>query len=123
MIYLRHGVTESADIIAALTRLGQLATEESCTVRLAPMGGAALVLGYNARQSTQDVDVLFLPPPQVEVIRAWSARIARENDWPKDWLNDAAKAYLTTVSEGSVLFEAPGIIADATASWKRLENR
>jgi len=134
------------DIVAALTRLGQLAAADGCTVRLALMGGAALVLGYNARQSTQDVDAFFLPPPEAGVIRGWSARIARENGWPEDWLNDAAKAYLTTVSEGPILFEAPGIIARQIAaeqllamklcawrddvisptrpnSWKRLENR
>lgn len=84
------------------------------------MGGAALVLGYNARQSTQDVDALFFPPPQAGVIRAWAARIAQENGWPEDWLNDAAKAYLTTVSEGPILFEAPGIIARQIAAEQLL---
>jgi len=108
------------DIIAALTRLGQLAAAEGCTVRLALMGGAALVLGYDARHSTQDVDALLLSPPEAYIIRAWSARIAQENGWSEDWLNDGAKAYLTTVSEGPVLFEAPGIIARQIAAEQLL---
>jgi hypothetical protein len=99
------------DIIGALTRLGQLAAADGCTLRLVLVGGAAMVLGYDARESTQDVDAMFLPPPEAGVVRAWSAIIARENGWPEDWLNDAAKAYLTTLSDGPVLFEAQGIVA------------
>jgi len=72
------------------------------------------------RATRQDVDALFLSPPEAYIIRAWSARIAQENGWSEDWLNDGAKAYLTTVSEGPVLFEAPGIIARQIAAEQLL---
>ena len=97
------------DIVTALERLGQLALADGYTLHLVIVGGAAMVLGYDARQSTQDIDALFLPPPEARVVRAWAAIIALENGWPNDWLNDAAKVYLTGFSNGPVLFEAPGI--------------
>jgi hypothetical protein len=75
---------------------------------------------YDARQSTQDVDALFLPPPEASVVRARAVIIAQENGWPEDWVNDAAKAYLTTVSTGPVLFEAPGIAVRQTAAEQLL---
>lgn len=97
------------DIITALERLGQLAAADGYLLRLVIVGGAAMVLGYDARQSTQDIDALFLTPPEAHVVRAWARIIARENGWPEDWLNDAAKVYLTGSSSGPVLFQAPGI--------------
>lgn len=97
------------DIITALERLGQLAAADGYTLRLVIVGGAAMVLGYNARQSTQDIDALFLPPPEARIVRTWATIIARENGWPDDWLNDAAKVYLTGFSNGPVLLQAPGI--------------
>ena len=68
-----------------------------------------MVLGYNARQSTHDIDALFLPPPEAHVVRAWAKLIAHENGWLDDWLNDAAKGYLMGFSSGPILLEAPGI--------------
>jgi hypothetical protein len=66
-----------------------------------------MVLGYDARQSIK-ISTRCLPP-EARVVRAWATIIAHENGWPEDWLNDAAKVYLTGISNGPVLFEAPGI--------------
>ena len=90
------------EITSALERLGQLAAAEGYTLHLMVVGGAAMVLGYNARQSTHDIDALFLPPPEAHVVRTWVTVIAREYDWPDDWLNDAAKGYLMGFSHGPV---------------------
>lgn len=97
------------EMIGALERLGQLAAADGFTLRLIVVGGAAMVLGYHARQSTKDIDALVLPPPEAHVVRGWVAAVARELDWPEDWLNDAAKGYLVGMSEGPILLEAPGI--------------
>src|SRR4051794_30591857 len=97
------------DIIAALERLGQLAATDGYTLHLVVVGGAAMVLGYNARQSTHDIDALFLAPPEAHVVRTWAKTVAHEYGWPEDWLNDGAKGYLMGLSSGPVLLEAPGI--------------
>jgi hypothetical protein len=97
------------DIITALDRVGQLALADGYTLHLVIVGGAAMVLGYNARQSTHDIDALFLPPPETHIVRAWARIIAHECGWTDDWLNDAAKGYLVGLSSGPVLLEAPGI--------------
>ena len=97
------------DIITALERLGQLAATDGVTLQLIVVGGAAMVLGYHARESTHDIDALFLPPPEARVVRMWATTIAHEFGWPEDWLNDAAKGYMIGLSRGPILMEAPGI--------------
>lgn len=108
------------DIINALERLGQLAAADGYTLQLLIVGGAAMALGYNARQATQDIDALFLPPPEARVVRSWAAAIARERDWPDDWLNDGAKGYLIGISQGPVLMASRGIKARQPATEQLL---
>lgn len=54
-------------------------------------GGAAMILGWNARDATRDVDAVFVPPDQ---IRAAAAEVGRAENIPADWLNDAVKGFL-----------------------------
>lgn len=96
-------------IIRALTRLGELAQEQGHTLMLVVVGGAALVLRYNARGSTQDVDVFMLTPPERRDTRAWAEIVARELGLRHEWLNDGAKGFMQGVSYGPLLLEAPGI--------------
>ena len=72
-----------------------------------------MVLGYQARQSTRDVDAVILAPKEARLVRALAKQVAEENDWPEDWLNDGAKGYLVGISDGPILFSAPGIEAHA----------
>lgn len=73
------------------------------------VGGAALVLHYNARVSTLDVDAFIMTPPERSATRAWAAVVAHEQGLPADWLNDGAKGYMQGVSYGPLLIEASGI--------------
>jgi hypothetical protein len=97
------------DIISALDRLGQLAAADGQTVRLLVVGGAAMVLGYEARDSTKDIDAVILPPPEAHVVREWARTVALERGWHEDWLNDGAKGYLSGISNGPILLNVPGI--------------
>jgi hypothetical protein len=103
------GVLTRDKIVTALMRLGELALIEGYTLHLVVVGGAAMVLAYNARLSTYDIDAIFLPPPEARTVRAWAKQIASEYGWAEDWLNDAAKGYLMGLSQGPVLLSAPGI--------------
>ena len=72
-----------------------------------------MVLGYQARQSTRDVDAVIIAPREARLVRTLAKQVAEERDWPEDWLNDGAKGYLVGISDGPVLFSAPGIEARA----------
>ena len=98
-----------SDIESALRRLGELALIASTPVELIVVGGAAMVLAYDARESTQDVDSLILQPRQARLVREMAVQVGREGSLPEDWLNDGAKGYLHGFSDGGVVFEAPGI--------------
>jgi len=101
------------EIQDGLKRLGELAQAQGWSIRLTLVGGAVMVLGYRARHSTRDVDAVILAPKEARLVRALAKRVAEENEWPEDWLNDGAKGYLVGISEGPVLFSAPGIEARA----------
>lgn len=98
------------DIIDALTRLGQIAKEHGFQIDLLAVGGAVMVLAYNARPATHDVDVYIVSPKEARVARELAQQVAQERGWPDDWLNDGAKGFLVGVSQGPVIFSAPGII-------------
>lgn len=99
-----------SDIVTALRRLGELALERGETFELLVVGGAAMVLAYDARMSTHDVDAIALRSESAHLLRKLVQQVAEELDWPPDWLNDGAKGFLMGLSEGSVVFAAPGIV-------------
>jgi hypothetical protein len=108
------------DILDGLERLGQLAELKKIHIRLTLVGGAAMVLGFDARQSTRDVDVVILVPEEARLVRDLARLVAEERGWPEDWLNDGAKGYLVGVSEGLQLFSAPGIEAYSPSLYQLL---
>jgi hypothetical protein len=103
-----NGLTR-ASMTQALARLGELAQAHGQILTLIVVGGAAMVLRYQARVSTKDVDAFFLTPPERQETRAWAARVARELGLPADWLNDGAKGFMQGLTYGPLLLEAPGI--------------
>ena len=86
------------DVIAALTRLGQLAQTQNETVELVLLGGSLMVLLFQTRESTRDVDVLILAPANIQRVREMAKSVASERGWPEDWLNDAAKGFMVGLS-------------------------
>jgi predicted nucleotidyltransferase len=98
-----------ADIVLALTRLGELAALNHEHLRLVIVGGAVMTLAYDARDSTKDIDALFLTPPDASQTRAWAKLVASELDLEEDWLNDGAKGFLNGITRGQQLINAKGI--------------
>ncbi len=98
-----------SEIQNALRRLGKLASEEQTHIDLIVVGGAATVLAYNARESTQDVGSFILMPKVLSVARKMVIQVASELGLPDDWLNDGAKGYLRGYSDGGIVFESEGI--------------
>lgn len=61
-----------------------------------------MVLAFNARLATKDVDALFQPS---NLVREIAARVADEHSLPANWLNDGVKGFLSAnqdVVEGSL---------------------
>jgi hypothetical protein len=76
-------------------------------------GGAALVLMYNARESTRDVDFCALGTAGSAALRDAARRVAASLELPEDWLNDGAKGYLKGVLPGKVLLDRPALLVRA----------
>lgn len=108
------------DIQDGLRRLGELAEAQGFHIRLTLVGGAAMVLGFDARQSTRDVDVVVREPEEVSKVRKLARQIAEEHEWPEDWLNDGAKGYMVGFSTGLQLFSAPGIEVQSPSIYQLL---
>ena len=60
------------------------------------VGGAVMCLALNARDSTADVDGLFVP---AQAVREAAARVAITAGVSEQWLNDAVKAFLSLNAE------------------------
>lgn len=99
----------------ALRRLGELAHAQDQVIELLAVGGAVMVLAYDARLATHDVDAVLLQPKLAQFLRRLVSQVADELGWPADWLNDGAKGFLMGASDGGVIFAAPGIVVHSPA--------
>jgi hypothetical protein len=78
------------EILHALGRLNDLLAEAGVIGEICLFGGTVMVLVFNARLSTRDVDAIFKPAP---LMRELAQKIAHECDLPLDWLNDGVKGF------------------------------
>lgn len=102
-----------SEIEEGLKLLGELAQSKGFHIQLTLVGGAVMVLQFNARPSTKDIDAVILQPREARLVRQLAKQVADEFDWPEDWLNDGAKGYLVGISKGEIVFQSPGIEARA----------
>ncbi len=98
------------EILAALTRLGELAAARGEPLDLLLLGGGVMVIVFGTRNATRDLDVVILSPPDTSHVRDLAAVVAEEQHWPSDWLNDAAKGFLAGPASGPPIFQSRGII-------------
>jgi hypothetical protein len=78
-----------------------------------------MVLLFDARQTTKDVDAFVVQPDPAHVREA-AIWVARELDLPEDWLNDGAKGYFVGISEGDVVFESECLLVRAVSTEQLL---
>ena len=83
---------EREQIVQALRRLSDLLKERNIEGEIC-LGGTVMVLGFKARPSTKDVDAIFAP---AQPIRALARVVQEEQNLPENWLNDGAKAFIST---------------------------
>lgn len=82
---------KQSEILRAFHALDDELARDGIKAEVGVVGGAAMVLAFNAREATRDVDAIFIPSSKV---RRAARRVAATLDLPDDWLNDAAKGYM-----------------------------
>jgi hypothetical protein len=92
-------------IMQALCRLDELLREKGVIGELCIFGGAAMVLAFDARESTRDVDAILVP--KTEVLHC-ALQVSREMELRFDWLNDGVKGFVSdkgqVTSDGMPIF-------------------
>jgi hypothetical protein len=87
---------DRATILAALTALDDRLAAVGVSGEICIYGGSTMVLAFNARLSTLDVDAVFQP---AEVIRVAAQAVGEELELPANWLNDGVKGWLSATGE------------------------
>jgi hypothetical protein len=84
--------------------------------RLVIVGGAAMVVLYDARPATEDVDAVIVDRETLQASR----KIANALRLPEDWLNDGAKGFMHGIKIGESLYEGPNLCVAALAPEQML---
>jgi hypothetical protein len=79
--------------LQAFDDLGRAAWAEGTTIEIAVYGGSALMLTFDWRAATKDVDGVF--EADRDTVQRLAARVAEDYGWPADWLNDGVKGFLS----------------------------
>ncbi len=80
------------EIECALGRLSELAASEGVRLEMTLYGGAVMLLAYNARPVTKDIDAIIHPPA---IARRLIARVAAERGLHDGWVNDDVKQFVS----------------------------
>ena len=90
------GTFDRNTILRALKRLAELLAQKGVQGEICLLGGTVMVLAFKVRPSTKDVDAIFQP---VRVIRELARIVQEELDLPENWINDAAKDFVSGANE------------------------
>jgi hypothetical protein len=83
-------------ILAALEALNRALAAREVMGELCLFGGAVMVLAFNARLATKDVDAVFQP---AALVRQLAGLVGEAAGLPANWLNDGVKGYLSARHE------------------------
>lgn len=81
-------------ILEALSELADRLSSRGQQARIYIVGGAAIVLSFNSRDLTRDVDAQYTPRDVVEDV---AQDVARQHGLPSDWLNAHAAGFISPV--------------------------
>lgn len=79
-------------IITALGHLNAELGKREAHGEVCIFGGAAMVLAFQTRPTTRDVDAVFAP---TAIIRDAANFVQKEMNLPENWLNDGVKGFLS----------------------------
>src|SRR5271156_1350160 len=94
------------DILRGLSKIDVKAKESGILIDLSIYGGAALAIAFDIGRATRDVDAVVRGAP--DFLRAVAADVAEEEGWPRDWLNDGVKGFLSGEEEMLLMENFPG---------------
>jgi hypothetical protein len=101
-------------ILDALRRLGELAQQQGIRLEISLYGGAVMLLAYDSRAVTKDIDAILKPRLEGEKL---AAQVAAELDLPEDWLNQDVVQFISPTKEEKRrlvgIEEATGLIVHA----------
>lgn len=103
-----HRRLSRTQVVRALTRLGELCLATKTKAEIAIYGGTVMMIAFDCREMTKDVDAIFQPQEALEPL---IARVARELKLPGDWLNAGVKPFVGS-REAQVRFselQIPGL--------------
>jgi hypothetical protein len=83
---------DRATIEAALAALSRRLQAQGVLAEICIFGGVAMVLAFDAREATRDVDAVFVP---ANIVRGAAALVAEELSLPAAWLNDGVKGFVS----------------------------
>lgn len=83
---------KKATILAALARLGELAAQEGLIIEATIYGGVAMLLLFDSRTATKDIDAILHPKKEsARLVK----KVAREMDLPDDWIESRVAMFLS----------------------------
>ncbi len=83
---------DRSTIEAALAAMNARLLAAEVTGEICIFGGTVMVVAFDVRQATRDVDAVFHPP---DIFRKAAAEIAEELSLPADWLNDGVRGFVS----------------------------
>lgn len=96
-ITMRAGAMDKQKLERAFARLGQILRERRVAGEIAVFGGAAIVLGFDFRSATQDVDAM-ITQGHGQVVKA-QEEVGAELGLPPNWLNEQGTSYLSRLKD------------------------
>lgn len=83
-------VLDRERILDALQELSSRLAERGVIGEVCLFGGAAMILAFQSRQTTKDIDAIFAP---TALVREIAEQIGREKGYQSGWFNDGVKGF------------------------------